>query len=136
MSQIAFADLQAEIEAGWEARDGVSAATTGPLRTAVEETLLLLDAGKLRSAERAADGRWEARQWAKQAILLSRNMNPNQVMRAGARSAAAANRTVVGQGIPSKFEGWDAPQFEALPAFAPCQARSFAAGPTSRPAWC
>jgi 2,3,4,5-tetrahydropyridine-2-carboxylate N-succinyltransferase len=111
MSQIAFADLQAEIEAGWEARDGVSAATTGPLRTAVEETLLLLDAGKLRSAERAADGRWEARQWAKQAILLSFRMNPNQVMRAGAVGGGGIGPWW--DKIPSKFEGWDAPQFEA-----------------------
>jgi 2,3,4,5-tetrahydropyridine-2-carboxylate N-succinyltransferase len=111
MSQIAFADLQAEIESGWETREGVSAATTGPLRTAVEETLLLLDAGKLRSADRGADGRWEARQWAKQAILLSFRMNPNEVMRAGAVGGGGIGPWW--DKIPSKFEGWDAPQFEA-----------------------
>ena len=110
MSEIAFSDLQTEIEAGWERRDGVGTGTTGPLRTAVEETLLLLDSGKLRSAERDADGQWQTRQWAKQAILLSFRLNANQVMRAGA----------LGDGIgpwwdkvPSKFEGWDAPQFDA-----------------------
>ncbi|HEX3917866.1 MAG TPA: 2,3,4,5-tetrahydropyridine-2,6-dicarboxylate N-succinyltransferase [Caulobacteraceae bacterium] len=111
MSDISVSDLKTEIEAGWEARAEVSPATHGPLRTAVEETLLLLDSGKLRSAERGADGVWVTHQWAKQAILLAFRLNPNEVMRAGA---------VGGGGIgpwwdkaPSKFEGWDAPQFEA-----------------------
>ncbi|HZZ87289.1 MAG TPA: 2,3,4,5-tetrahydropyridine-2,6-dicarboxylate N-succinyltransferase, partial [Caulobacteraceae bacterium] len=111
MTQIAFADLQAEIEAGWEARDGIDPSTTGPLRTAVDETLLLLDAGRLRAAERGDDGRWQTRQWAKKAILLSFRLNPNRVMR-----TAALGGDGVGpwwDKVPSKFEGWDAPQFEA-----------------------
>ena len=58
MTTIATADLKTEIEAAWEARDGVSTATKGPVRTAVEETLRLLDQGKLRVAERQDDGRW------------------------------------------------------------------------------
>ena len=111
MSEIAFSDLQVEIEAGWAARDGVGPATTGPLRTAVEETLMLLDSGKLRSAERDADGRWEARQWAKQAILLSFRLSANQVMRAGAIGGGGIGPWW--DKVPSKFEGWDAPQFEA-----------------------
>jgi len=111
MSEIALSDLQAEIEAGWEARDGVSTATTGPLRTAVEETLMLLDSGELRSAERGADGRWEPRQWAKQAILLSFRLNPNQVMRTSALGGGGVGPWW--DKVPSKFEGWDAPQFEA-----------------------
>ena len=47
-SSISLADLQTEIEAAWEARDAVSTATTGPVRTAVDEALLLLDNGKAR----------------------------------------------------------------------------------------
>ena len=43
MTALTLADLQTEIEAAWEARDGVSTATTGLVRTAVEEALLLLD---------------------------------------------------------------------------------------------
>jgi 2,3,4,5-tetrahydropyridine-2,6-dicarboxylate N-succinyltransferase len=111
MTEIAFSDLQVEIEAGWAARDSVGPATTGPLRTAVEETLLLLDAGKLRSAERDTDGQWQTRQWAKQAILLSFRLNPNQVMRAGAIGGGGIGPWW--DKVPSKFEGWDAPQFEA-----------------------
>ena len=110
MTEIATADLRTEIEAGWDGRDSVSPATTGPLRTAVEETLLLLDSGRLRAAERGADGRWEAHQWAKQAILLSFRLNPNRVMRAGAMADGVGPWW---DKVPGKFEGWDAPQFDA-----------------------
>ena len=112
MTEISFSDLQAEIEAGWAERQAVSASTHGPLRTAVEETISHLDAGRLRSAERDAEGRWHAHQWAKQAILLSFRLNPNQVMRAGAIGGGGIGPWW--DKVPSKFEGWDAPQFEAV----------------------
>jgi 2,3,4,5-tetrahydropyridine-2-carboxylate N-succinyltransferase len=80
------------------------------VRTAVEETILLLDSGQLRAAERLEDGRWASRQWAKQAILLSFRLNANQVMRAGALGDAIGPWW---DKVPSKFDGWDAPQFEA-----------------------
>ena len=53
MSAVTLSDLQTEIEAAWEARADVSAATTGPVRTAVDEALLLLDSGKARVSERS-----------------------------------------------------------------------------------
>lgn len=106
MTTIATADLKTEIEAAWEARDGVSTATKGPVRTAVEETLRLLDQGKLRVAERQDDGRWLVHQWAKQAILLSFRLNANRVMH-------AATPGPYWDKVPTKFDGWDAPQFEA-----------------------
>jgi 2,3,4,5-tetrahydropyridine-2,6-dicarboxylate N-succinyltransferase len=109
MPDISFADLQTEIEAAWERRDAVNIATQGPVRTAVDETLALLDAGKLRAAERV-DGHWETRQWAKQAILLSFRLNPNQVMRAGALGGAVGPWW---DKVPSKFDGWDTKEFEA-----------------------
>ena len=84
MSTVTFDDLKTEIEAAWERRDGVSVETKGPVRTAVDETLRLLDEGRLRVAERGEDGQWTVHQWAKQAILLSFRLNPNSVMHAGA----------------------------------------------------
>jgi len=106
---VSLADLQTEIEAAWEARADVSVATTGPVRTAVDEALLLLDGGKARVSEKI-DGEWVTRQWLKKAVLLSFRLNPNTVMRAG----------TLGGGVgpwwdkaPNKFDGWDAPQFEA-----------------------
>jgi len=105
MTALTFDDLKTEIEAAWEARDGISTATKGPVRTAVDETLRLLDEGRLRVAERAEDGQWEVRQWAKQAILLSFRLNPNSIMHAGPPGPYWDK-------VPTKFDGWDAPQFQ------------------------
>jgi 2,3,4,5-tetrahydropyridine-2-carboxylate N-succinyltransferase len=96
-------DLKIEIEAAWAAREAISTATKGPQRTAVEETLNMLDAGKLRVAERDASGQWRVNRWVKEAILLSFRLNPTQVMRPGP----------YWDKVPLKFEGWDAPQFDA-----------------------
>jgi 2,3,4,5-tetrahydropyridine-2-carboxylate N-succinyltransferase len=111
MTEITYADLQAEVEAAWETRESLGPTTHGPVRTAVEETLQLLDAGKLRSASRGADGRWVTCQWAKQAVLLSFRLNPNRVMRAGALGGDGVGPWW--DKVASKFEGWDEPQFQA-----------------------
>src|SRR5271170_418745 len=103
MTSLTTDDLRTEIEAAWEGREGLSPDTRGPARTAVEETLALLDAGKLRVAERQDDGRWETRQWAKQAILLAFRLNPNTVMHAGAFGGGLGPYW---DKIPNKFEGW------------------------------
>ena len=109
MTDLALADLQTEIEAGWAARADVGVETRGPLRTAVEESLLRLDAGTARVAEKM-DGAWVVHQWLKQAILLSFRLNPNQIMRAGALGGGIGPWW---DKVPGKFEGWEAPQFEA-----------------------
>jgi 2,3,4,5-tetrahydropyridine-2-carboxylate N-succinyltransferase len=109
MTEISTADLEAEIEAGWEQREALSSETRGPVRTAVDETLMALDSGRLRVAEKF-EGEWVVRQWAKKAILLSFRLNANRVMDAG----------VLGGGlgpwwdkVPNKFDGWDETQFKA-----------------------
>jgi 2,3,4,5-tetrahydropyridine-2,6-dicarboxylate N-succinyltransferase len=109
MTAVSLSDLQTEIEAAWEARADVSAATTGPVRTAVEESLLLLDSGKARVAEKI-DGEWVTHQWLKKAVLLSFRLNPNTVMRSGALGGAVGPWW---DKVANKFDGWDAPQFEA-----------------------
>jgi 2,3,4,5-tetrahydropyridine-2-carboxylate N-succinyltransferase len=106
MTAITADDLRTEVEAAWAARDSLSTDTRGPVRTAVDETLNMLDAGKLRVAEPAADGAWIVNQWVKEAILLSFRLNPNAVMRGGAAGPFWDK-------VPTKFDGWDAPQFEA-----------------------
>ena len=103
---LTYADLRAEIEAAWEARDGVSTATTGPVRTAVDETLRLLDSGDLRVATRGEDGAWTTHQWVKQAILLSFRLNPNRVHHAPGPGPYWDK-------VDTKFEGWEAARFEA-----------------------
>ena len=98
-------DLQAEIEKAWQARDGVSTATKGPTRDAVNETLSQLDEGRLRVAERI-DGDWRVNQWVKQAILLSFRLNPNSLVE-------AASPGPYWDKVPTKFQGWGAAEFEA-----------------------
>ncbi|MET3666655.1 2,3,4,5-tetrahydropyridine-2,6-dicarboxylate N-succinyltransferase [Caulobacter sp. 1776] len=106
---VSLSDLRTEIEAAWEARADVSAATTGPVRTAVEEALLLLDSGKARVSEKI-DGEWTTHQWLKKAVLLSFRLNPNTVMRAGSLGGGVGPWW---DKVANKFDGWDAPQFEA-----------------------
>jgi 2,3,4,5-tetrahydropyridine-2-carboxylate N-succinyltransferase len=111
MSAVSTADLKTEIEAAWEVREQLSVDTKGPVRTAVEETIALLDAGKLRASERAADRNWRPNPWVKQAILLSFRLNPNEVLRAGALGGEGVGPWW--DKVPSKFAGWDASQFQA-----------------------
>lgn len=109
MSDISTDELKIEIEAAWARRDTLGPATEGPFRTAVEATIDLMDRGLLRAAE-PVEGAWRTNEWAKQAILLSFRLNPNRVMRAGALGGGVGPWW---DKIPSKFDGWDAPQFEA-----------------------
>jgi len=109
MTEISLADLQTEIEAAWARRDEIGPSTEGPVRTAVEETIARLDAGVLRVAEKQGDV-WVTRQWAKQAILLSFRLWSNRVMRSGTLGSGVGPWW---DKVPTKFDGWDAPQFEA-----------------------
>jgi 2,3,4,5-tetrahydropyridine-2-carboxylate N-succinyltransferase len=109
MTDVSLDDLKTEIDAGWEARAELNTETKGPVRTAVEEVILLLDAGKARVAQKVG-GEWITHQWLKQAILLSFRLSPNRVMRAGALGGEVGPWW---DKVPGKFDGWDAPQFEA-----------------------
>ncbi len=99
-------DLKHIIEAAWEVRDTLNVATKGEVRDAVRETIDQLDGGILRVASRGDDGVWTTHQWAKQAILLSFRLNPNELMVGDAPGPYWDK-------VPSKFTGWDAARFEA-----------------------
>ncbi len=109
MTALSLDDLRAEIETGWEARADLTTDTRGPIRTAVDEVIHLLDAGQVRVAQKI-DGVWTTHQWLKQAILLSFRLSPNRVMRAGALGGEVGPWF---DKVPGKFEGWDRAQFEA-----------------------
>ncbi|WP_236627620.1 2,3,4,5-tetrahydropyridine-2,6-dicarboxylate N-succinyltransferase, partial [Caulobacter sp. B11] len=123
---VSLSDLQTEIEAAWEARDSVSTATTGPVRTAVEETLLLIDAGQVRVSEKI-DGEWTTHQWLKKAVLLSFRLNPNRVMHAGTLGGAVGRG---GTRFPTSSTA-GTPRSSKPPASAPCPDRSSVAAPLS-----
>ncbi|HEY2179782.1 MAG TPA: 2,3,4,5-tetrahydropyridine-2,6-dicarboxylate N-succinyltransferase [Caulobacteraceae bacterium] len=109
MTGVTLADLKTQIEAGWAARESLTTADGGGLRTAVDEVLRRLDAGELRVAEKIA-GAWITHQWLKEAILLSFRLYPNTVMRAGALGGEVGPWW---DKVPGKFDGWEAAQFEA-----------------------
>jgi 2,3,4,5-tetrahydropyridine-2-carboxylate N-succinyltransferase len=109
MSEVTDGDLKTEIEAGWARRETLGPGTGGAITAAVEEALRRLDAGRLRVAEKI-DGDWVTHQWLKEAILLSFRLWPNTVLRAGALGGQVGPWW---DKVPGKFDGWDAPQFEA-----------------------
>src|SRR5215207_1998282 len=74
------ADLAATIDAAWEDRAGVNAATRGALREAVDEALSLLDSGQARVAEKA-DGAWRVNQCLKKAVRRSFRLNDSEVIK-------------------------------------------------------
>jgi 2,3,4,5-tetrahydropyridine-2,6-dicarboxylate N-succinyltransferase len=127
MTKDRLLSLQQTIEEGFEQRDraaptdkwGVAEMltphTTGrqaaiakdqSLRKAVEETLDLLDAGKLRVAERQANGEWLTHQWLKKAVLLSFRLNDNELIAGGPGGATWWDK------VPSKFAGWSGVDFD------------------------
>jgi len=103
---MSHADLEAAIDASWEARESLSPATKGPARDAVAATLAALDTGLLRVAEkRGAD--WHVNQWAKKAVLLSFRLNDMAVIAGGNGQATWWDK------VPSKFDGWGENQWRA-----------------------
>jgi 2,3,4,5-tetrahydropyridine-2-carboxylate N-succinyltransferase len=98
--------LQATIDAAWEARDTINAATEGEIRDAVETALTALDNGELRVASKAA-GEWHVEQWLKKAVLLSFRLNDMSEIPGGPGGAPWWDK------VPSKFAHWDAGHFRA-----------------------
>jgi 2,3,4,5-tetrahydropyridine-2-carboxylate N-succinyltransferase len=80
--------------------------TRGETRDAVEAALELLDAGKVRVAEKH-DGAWVVNQWLKMAVLLSFRLNDMSVIPGGPGQASWWDK------VPSKFDGWDEDKFRA-----------------------
>lgn len=71
--------LKPLIEQAWDDR---SLLQSDEVKAAVEQTLALLDCGRLRVAEKA-DGRWIVHEWLKKAILLYFAIRPMEVVHAG-----------------------------------------------------
>ena len=77
-------NLQATIDAAWEARASLSPKTAPKdLVDAVEHTISELNSGKIRVATREGVGQWTTHQWIKKAVLLSFRLHDNELMRAG-----------------------------------------------------
>ena len=101
------AQLEAAIEAAWDARDTITPATTGETRDAIESTLNALDSGSLRVAEKQADGNWHVNQWAKKAVLLGFRLKDMEIQSGGPQGGTWWDK------VDSKFKGWGADEFSA-----------------------
>ena len=101
------AALESAIEAAWEGRDAITPATKGEARDAIEATLDALDSGKLRVAERQADGQWHVNQWAKKAVLLGFRIKDMEVHDGGPQAGGWWDK------VDSKFKGWAAADWKA-----------------------
>ncbi|MEM8635552.1 MAG: 2,3,4,5-tetrahydropyridine-2,6-dicarboxylate N-succinyltransferase [Pseudomonadota bacterium] len=112
--------LSSIIDKAWDDRASLSTDTQGEVREAVGETLALLDSGRARVAEPDGAGGWCVNQWLKKAVLLSFRLNSNVVMEGGPGVSGTW-----WDKVPSKFEGWGAPEFEAagFRAVPPCAVR-------------
>ena len=106
MSQHERADLEAIIEASFDARDTIDASTGGEVREAVDEALNLLDRGEVRVATRGENGDWTVHQWLKKAVLLSFRLADM------APIAGAPGGATWWDKVPSKFDGWGALDFQ------------------------
>ena len=103
--------LETIIEAAFEDRANINAGTQGDIRKAVDAALHLLDAGKLRVAEKipgaAGPGSWRVHQWLKKAVLLSFRLNDMDEISGGPGGATWWDK------VPSKFAGWGAKEHAA-----------------------
>jgi 2,3,4,5-tetrahydropyridine-2-carboxylate N-succinyltransferase len=93
-------NLETAIEAAWEARDTITPQTGGESRAAIETVLEGLDKGKIRVAERQADGVWKVNQWAKKAVLLGFRLQDMAPQSGGAQGGGWWDK------VDSKFKGW------------------------------
>jgi 2,3,4,5-tetrahydropyridine-2-carboxylate N-succinyltransferase len=97
---MSHAALETVIEAAWEGRDAITPTTRGEARDAVEATLEALDKGRLRVAERGADGTWHVNQWAKKAVLLSFRLTDMYEISGSNGGSNWWDK------VPSKWQGW------------------------------
>ncbi|KAF3980845.1 MAG: 2,3,4,5-tetrahydropyridine-2,6-dicarboxylate N-succinyltransferase [Methylococcales symbiont of Hymedesmia sp. n. MRB-2018] len=78
-----MSNLENIINQAFENRAEISPATvSADIRSAVEEAINMLDAGKARVAEKT-NGEWVVNQWLKKAVLLSFKINENRVIEGG-----------------------------------------------------
>lgn len=102
-AQKADTALQTIIDNAWEDRQSLGVSTKGQVRDAVDEVLALLEAGRLRVAQKEVSG-WQVNQWVKKAVLLSFRLNDMAVLDSGALKFYDK--------VPSKFAGWGEAQFK------------------------
>ncbi|AQT41569.1 Tetrahydrodipicolinate-N-succinyltransferase [Bartonella apihabitans] len=101
-----LSQLESIIEKAFDEREKVNILTKGEIRDAVDHVLDQLDKGELRVAERETNGNWKVHQWLKKAVLLSFRLNAMGLISGGPDQSSWWDK------VPSKFDGWNADNFE------------------------
>ena len=104
------AQLKRDINEAWDARDSISAETSGAVRDAVNAALAMMDDGSARVAEPLGDHQWHVNQWLKKAVLLSFRLNDMAVIPSGTQYPGSGEATWWDK-VPSKFAGWGEAEF-------------------------
>jgi len=108
-----MSSLQLTIDAAWETRTALSPQTAPiAVREAVAHVIDELDAGRLRVAEKTAEG-WITHQWVKKAVLLSFRLADNEAMQFDCADGHRAPFAFYDK-VPTKFAGRSAAEFAAL----------------------
>jgi 2,3,4,5-tetrahydropyridine-2-carboxylate N-succinyltransferase len=95
--------LRGIIDAAWERRDSLDG-DDSKVRQAVEDSILLLDSGEARVAEKGPGG-WSVNQWLKKAVLLSFRLAPMEAIEGGPGGSRWWDK------VPSKFAEWGPSRF-------------------------
>lgn len=98
--------LQNIIENAFMQAEAITPDTKGETRDAVEHALQLLGEGRLRVAEKQADGNWHTHQWLKKAVLLSFRLKPMALI------SGSPDQSSWWDKVPSKFDGWGEQEFQ------------------------
>lgn len=97
--------LQNIIETAFEQRTSITPTSVSTeIRNAITHTLMQLDNGHLRVAERESLGKWKVNEWIKKAVLLSFRIQENQLLDDG------VNRYF--DKVATKFHHWTTEQFQ------------------------
>jgi 2,3,4,5-tetrahydropyridine-2-carboxylate N-succinyltransferase len=97
-------ELEPLIDGLWEKRDSLGPESDAELRRVVGWALAMLDAGRVRVAEKR-NSEWVVNQWLKKAVLLSFRLNPMEAISGGPGGAHWWDK------VPSKFAGWGEKEF-------------------------
>lgn len=95
------------IENAFEKRAEINLATSGEIRDATNETLALLDSGKIRICEKKNEI-WQVNQWMKKAILMSFRLNDNYLSK---QQTAGGDAISSFDKVPLKFSNWSDADF-------------------------
>jgi len=102
-----MSDLEATINAAWEARADISpGSASDDVKHAVNTAIDMLDSGKERVSAPKGVGQWEVNEWLKKAVLLSFRLRDNEIMPAG-------GFTQFYDKVPSKFTDSSASEMAA-----------------------